>query len=208
MEHARQEPQYGPGNRTGAMENVTENPQIGVVRRRRAPLAILAIGLILVAGIVAWLLLRGSGGSAGPAPQPATIVTQAQLERVAASVDHPVYWAGPLAGYSYELTTTSNGRIYVRYLPEGVSAGDPRPNFLVVGTYTQKGSYEALKRAAKAGGGVTLGIDGGGIALFSSQAPTSVYFTYPDASYQVEVYNPVSDHARKLVLGGEITPIK
>jgi hypothetical protein len=191
------------------MENVTHSPQIGVRRRRLlVPLTMIALAIVLAAAAVAWFLLRGSGGVGGPAPRAATIVTQAQLERVASQVDHPVYWAGPLAGYSYELTTISNGRFYVRYLPEGVSAGDPRPNFMVVGTYTQKDSYDALKRAAKGGGGVTQGIDGGGIALFSSRAPTSVYFTYPDANYQVEVYNPSDDHARKLVLGGKITPIK
>jgi hypothetical protein len=208
MEHVRQEPRQQPGSRSHAMENVTQRPQIRVAKRRRTLLAMLALGAVVAAGTVTWLLLRGGEGTSEPAAQPATIVSEAQLARVAAQVDHPVYWAGPLVGYSYELTTTSNGRIYVRYLPQGVSAGDPRPNFLVVGTYTQKGSYEALKRAAKAGGGVTTGIDGGGIALFSSQAPTSVYFSYPDANYQVEVYNPVADHARKLVEGGKIKPIR
>ena len=207
MEHVRQEGRLEPGSSIHAMENVTQRPQIGVVRRRRVPLAMLALGTAGAIAIVAWLLLRGGGSAGGPAAQPASIVTRTQLERVAAQVDHPVYWAGPLPGYTYELTTTSNGRIYVRYLPERVNAGDPRPNFLVVGTYAQKGSFEALKRAAKTGGGVTIGIDNGGIALFSSQAPTSVYFTYPDANYQVEVYNPVGDHARKLVLGGRVTPI-
>jgi hypothetical protein len=175
---------------------------------RRNLLLLVGVAVAVGASAAAWLLLHDSGSAGGLAPRSATIVTQAQLERVAAQVDHPVYWAGPLKGYSYELTTTANGRIYVRYLPERVSAGDPRPNFLVVGTYAQPGSYEALKRAAKAGGGVTLGIDDGGIALFSSQAPTSVYFTYPDAKYQVEVYNPVTDHARRLVLGGTIRPIE
>jgi hypothetical protein len=174
--------------------------------RRVAPLAVLGVAALVAAGAVALLMLRG--GSSGPAPQPATIVSQAQLEHVAASVDHPVFWAGPKHGYSYELTTTGNGRFYVRYLPQGVKAGDPRPNFLVVGTYTEPGSYPALKRVARRGGGVLLPLGKGGIALLSPKAPTSVYFSYQDANYQVEVFNPSEDHARKLVLGGKIVPIK
>jgi hypothetical protein len=35
-----------------------------------------------------------------------------------------------------------------------------------------------------------------------------VYFGYPDAAYQVEVYAPGSGAARKLVLGGQVVPIR
>ena len=30
---------------------------------------------------------------------------------------------------------TTSGRVYVRYLPRGAAAGDPRAGFLTVGTY-------------------------------------------------------------------------
>jgi hypothetical protein len=199
-----QEPRPAAGTSPAVTENVARTWGRD---RRVAPLAVLGIAALVAAGVVAWLLLF-DGGSSGPAPRPATIVSQAQLEQVAASVDHPVFWAGPKQGYSYELTTTANGRFYVRYLPRRVKAGDPRPNFLVVGTYTQPDSYPALKRVATRGGGVLLRLGKGGIALVSPKAPTSVYFSYRDANYQVEVFNPSEDHARKLVLGGKIVPIK
>jgi hypothetical protein len=157
------------------------------------------------------LLLLSSGKSTPALPAPndhPALVSQAQLERLASSTDHPVYWAGPKSGYSYELTRTANGRIYVRYLPQGVKAGDPRPGFLVVGTYAQRGSYAYLKRAAKQGDSVSLALDNNGLAVYSSARPTSVYFTYPRAKYQVEVYDPSADRARRLVLGGKILPIR
>ena len=202
-----QEPRRPPGKGSSVAENAATVRRPAARGGRLAPLAVLGLAAVVAAGVVAWLLLRGTGGG-GVAVQPATLVSQAQLQQLAASVDHPVYWAGPKSGYSYELTTTSNGRFYVRYLPAGVKAGDTRPNFLVVGTYTQPGSYAALKRAAKRDGSVTLSIDNGGLALFSSKAPTSAYFSYPDAKYQVEVYDPSGDHARKLVVAGQIVPIK
>jgi len=209
MAKAWKEPPPTPGTQAVVVENVTRAKPRPSHKRRLMPVAVLSVALVIGAGIVAWLLLHnGESTASGPTPQAATIVSQAQLEQVAAAVDHPVYWAGPKPGYSYELTTSSNGRFYVRYLPPGVNAGDPRPNFLVVGTYTQPGSYEALEKAAKHGGTATLPIPDGGIALVSSRAPSNVYFTYPEAKYQVEVYDPSGDHARKLALGGHIVPIR
>jgi hypothetical protein len=101
----------------------------------------------------------------------------------------------------------SNGRIYVRYLPSGVKAGDPRPAYLVVGTYEQPGSFAYLKRASRNRGSVALDIGDGGIALFDSAHPSSVYFTYPGTRYQVEVYDP-SGGASRLVLAGAIRPLR
>ena len=160
--------------------------------------------------VVVWLFVHRTGSStpraaSGSGP---VLISQSQLEGLAASLDQPIYWAGPRAGYSYEVTVARGGRVYVRYLPLGVKAGDPRASFLVVGTYTEPGAFVDLKRAAKQTGSVSVGIEGGGIAVFSSQRPTSVYFSYPGAKYQVEVYSPSGNAARSMVLGGKITPIR
>ena len=114
---------------------------------------------------------------------------------------------GRRTGYSYELTRLTGDRTYVRYLPTGVRAGDPRASYLVVGTYAQPGSFANLKRASKQKGSVSLGIPGDGLAVFSPARPTSVYFGYPGKGYQVEVYSPSGQNARSLVLGGKITPV-
>jgi hypothetical protein len=185
---------------------------VGSIRaqRGRLTLVVLAIAVATAAAVVMLFLLHG-GRSASHLPAansgPA-IVSQAQLEHLAAATNHPIYWAGPKAGYSYELTRASDGRIWIRYLPRGVKAGDPRPGFLVVGTYAQAGSFAYLKHAAKKADSVSLALDHGGIALFNAARPTSVYFGYPRANYQVEVYDPSADSARQLVLAGEIIPVK
>lgn len=181
---------------------------------RRLPgarlLVLLGVGAAIAGGAAAWFAFRGDGGTpALPAPNSGpTLVSQAQLGRLASSIDHPVYWAGPKPGFSYELTNSSSGRIFIRYLPSGVKAGDPRPDFLVVGTYTQSGSFRDLKQAGKQKGSVALGIGNGGVALFNTRRPSSVYFAYPGTRYQVEVYDPSGEAARQLVLGGQIRPLK
>ncbi|HUK95956.1 MAG TPA: hypothetical protein VLU96_13010 [Gaiellaceae bacterium] len=194
------------------MESVAQETRERVrSRRSHLPIVVLGIAVAAAACVVAWLAVRGHGSTAKALPAvdggPA-LVSQAQLERLAGSVDHPVYWAGPKSGYSYELTNTSGGRIFVRYLPTGVRAGDPRPSFLVVGTYTQPGGFADLKRVAKRHGSVSFGLDGGGLAVFNTAKPTSVYFGYPGKAYQVEVYSPSAQTARSLVLAGKIAPIR
>jgi hypothetical protein len=196
---------------SGRLETATVSVENRSSRRRPyLPFVVLGLVAAVTAGLGVWFLLRGGAGSAAlPAPNGgAALVSQAQLERLAASASHPVYWAGPKNGFSYELTTTSTGRTFIRYLPRGVKAGDPRPDYLVVGTYTQPGSFADLRRAGKRKGSVALAIDDGGIALLSSKRPSSVYFAYPGTQYQVEVYNPSGKTARRLVLAGQIRPLR
>ena len=60
----------------------------------------------------------------------AKLVSLAVLKAKARASGHPVYWAGPRRGVSYELTEASDGRIYVRYLPRGQRAGSNKPFYL------------------------------------------------------------------------------
>jgi hypothetical protein len=180
---------------------------------RRAPtaqtqLVVLGLAVALAASVVVWLLVRDDGnpGVSVPTGRP-VLVTQAQLERVASSTHYPVYWAGPREGFSYELTRTSGGRFFVRYLPPGVTEGDPRPSFLVIGTYARPHGFADLRRASRRAGTVSVGLDRGGLVVFAAKHPQSVYFGYPDAQYQVEVFDPSGDTARKLVLAGTIRPV-
>lgn len=179
-------------------------------QRHHAPLVALALVVVALGIFVSALLING-GAKSQPLPATGagpTLVSQAQLARLAAATDHPLYWAGPRKGYSYELTRTAGGRTYIRYLPGGVRAGDPRPNFLVIGTYAQSDSYAYLKRAGRAEDEISLDIGNGGLALFSAARTTNVYFTYPGAKYEVEVFDPSGDSARRLVLGGKIAPLR
>jgi len=188
------------------MTTTSHNVHGRAVQRQLLPLLVLGVAVAVAALVVGWLLIArgGSGSAANGGPR---IVSQAQLERFAASVDHPVYWAGPKPGYSYELTS-SHGRIWVRYLPGGVNAGDTRANFLVVGTYELSGAFAGLQRVAKSPTSVSRSIADGGLLVYDGQRPTSVYFSYPGVKYQVEVYAPSPQDARSLVLGGKVTPVR
>ncbi len=170
-------------------------------------LVLLVIALILF--VFAVLLLRGHDGGKTTLPPLGTpaAVSETQLKALAAQSKQPIYWAGPKKG-AYELTRTTDGRIYVRYLPSTDKVGDRTPNYLTVGTYPAKQAFPAIKRAAARSGGVSVKIDRGGLLVFNVSTPKSVYFSYPKSGYQVEVYDPSPQQARTLVLDGKITPIK
>ena len=94
-----------------------------------------ALAVAVALGFAGWLVLRGGGEDNSRADQPvSSALTQSELRALPAETGHPVYWAGPRRGYSYEVTRPTDGNVYVRYLPPGVAAGDERPAFTTVGT--------------------------------------------------------------------------
>ena len=171
---------------------------------------LLALGLaVLVAAcVVGWLLFahRGTAAPTNVASGPA-LVTAEQLASTARALGHPVYWAGPRDNWSYELTVTKSGRVYVRYLPRGAKAGDPRSSFLTVGTYPGVNAYANLKKVSTGPAVHSNLLPKGGLMVAPKSLPKSVYIAYPKGDYQVEVYDAAPGAARRLTLNGLITPV-
>jgi hypothetical protein len=178
---------------------------------RQARVLFLLAGL-LGAAIVVFLIIWLAGGHSSkvvtlPQNGGPSAVSVSQLQKLASSAGHPVYWAGSKSG-AYELTQTRDGRIYIRYLPSATKVGDRAAKYLTVGTYPQKHAFRSIQRAARRRGAVSLQLPRGGLLVFNRQAPKSIYFGYPGTNYQVEVYDPSPAQARTLVVGGRIKPIK
>jgi hypothetical protein len=196
-------------------DNVSEDypPRIdqGATRRRPTRLPQVRIGAVAAIAVavafVTWLIVHNGNESSGPKQTGSVAVSVGELRSLQASLRRPVYWAGSKSGFQYELTKTSQGQLYVRYLPAGVDVGDAQARFLTVGTYPQAKAFARLQAAARARGAVTVPIRGRGLAFYNKRRPTSVYFTYPGANYQVEVYDPSPALARSLVASGRVRPV-
>jgi hypothetical protein len=195
-----------------APNTTTERLAAAVPHRTRTltnalALSLVAVLLIALISFGALLTLRGHEGKTTlpPVGSPAA-VSESQLKSLASESSQPIYWAGPKHG-TYELTRTTDGRTYIRYLPSADRVGDRTPNYLTVGTYPTKQAFSALRRAAARDGAVSANVDHGGMLVFNNSAPKSVYFSYPKSGYQVEVYDPSPLQARGLVLSGSIKPI-
>src|SRR5207253_8975722 len=99
--------------------------------------------------VVAWVVIGqvGSSTTNSPSYQPIAPValSASGLATLAGTVGQPIYWAGPQHGYLYELKRTSDGNVYVRYLPPGVAVGAPGAAYLTVATYPFPGALQALR---------------------------------------------------------------
>jgi hypothetical protein len=192
----------------------------GPIARIRSRPIVLASAAILAAAVAAGVIVAATSGSPKSAASSSTTrspagtssgttveaISVAALRALPASLGHSVYWAGPQAGATYELTRTPDGRVYVRYLTGGAKVGSPLPDFLTVGTYVVPNAYTAVSTAASQPGAVKVPLNGG-VAFYNRARPTSVYFAFPGANVQVETYDPSAAVARRLVETGAIKPI-
>jgi hypothetical protein len=179
-------------------------PKLRKIHRSALFAAIAALAIVALAGCGG-----GSKGSTSTSPQraPAVAASVSDLKNLQSSLRHPIYWVGAKSSYTYELTKTTGGNVYVRYLPSGVKVGDSRPDFLTVGTYPQANAYQNIQTAAKRKGAHETKLPGGGLAVQNSGRPTSVYVAYPNSSLLIEVFDPSARVARSIVRSGQVRPL-
>ena len=180
------------------------------------------LALAAAAGLIAWFFINRSDDSTSTSGTttslgettptqttatsiPAAAFSAADIAQISRSTGQPIYWAGPKAGFRYELTKTSTGKVYVRYLPKGVEVGDPRAAFLIVATYPFPGAYNALRKVSR---GHLIPLAGKGIAAVDQSYQKSVHLAFPGVQYQVEVYDPSPATARRVAVSGDVSPVQ
>ena len=175
----------------------------------------LVLGAVVVIALVAWLLTKGDDANDKAKPAAGlvqigtpTVLSEAKLHEFGGAQPTPVYWAGPLPNRRYEVTQTSAGRSYVRYLTPRASIGDAAPRFLTVGTYPGTNAYGALQAIARRSSSESVKTQSGALVVYDKKKPTSVYFAFPGQNFQVEVYDPRGDRARRFVLGGKVQRVR
>jgi hypothetical protein len=178
------------------------------------------IALALAAAFAAWLLVRGNDDSSGSTTAQTTTSGQtttaavgpmaadpAALRAIARDAEHPVYWLGPRRNRVYELTRTSSGRIFIRYLPPGVRVGNRAARFTIVGTYRVENAYDVLLDLSQQQGQRSAPVPGGGLAVYSTSSPSNVYVAYPGSDVQIEVFDPSAERALRLATSGRVVPV-
>ncbi len=195
-----------------ASEPIRQIRRADLLRRPRVRLGAV-IALAVAAGLISWLVVGGNNSTSQPKTAVAegsrpgagpVAISAAGLKKLQAAVHHPIYWAGPKPGYTYEVTQKSNGTIYVRYLPTGVRVGDPRGDFLIIVTYPYANGLLALKRVENGKG---ISVPHGGLALVHQGYPKSVHLAYPGVDYQIEVYDPSPRVSRQVATSGQVRPV-
>ena len=136
-----------------------------------------------------------------------TAATRADLQTFAQRVGHPIYWAGPKPGYTYELSTTSNGSVFIRYLPAGVRVGDARAQLPDGGDVPVSRRLRGGRRGPRTPARPRSSSRAAGSASSTPRYPKSIHLAYPGSDYQIEVYDPSPSAGRKLVASGAISPV-
>lgn len=156
--------------------------------------------------LVAGGRLQPLPGSPTPTRPTVVAVGLKGLKQIASSLARPIYWAGPRAGVTYELTRLGDGRIYLRYMPPGVAARSSR-SVLTISTLPLRHAFAITRAGGKSTRAKMLALPRGGIATV---APTdeSVYLAYPGSNYQAEVSAPSAGAAARLASSGHIVPVR
>jgi hypothetical protein len=179
------------------------------------------VAIAIAAAFVIWLVVRGNDNSSDKTTTTGTTETTAaeqkpvgpiaatpgSLRALSASSGKPIYWVGPRAGTTYEFTRTAGGRVYVRYLPHGAKIGNRSAAFTIVGTYPTPNAHKVLTQLAKQPNERSVPSPGGGVAVYSTTAPTNVYVAFPGEDVQIEVFDPSAAKARRLVTTGRVAPV-
>jgi hypothetical protein len=159
-----------------------------------------ATGLVAAGRLAAFGNLKSKVGGTK-----AAAISREGLKSLASSLGHPVYWAGPKNGYTYELTRTASGQVYLRYLPRGVKVGTKEP-YLTVATYPFRGAFGAILALEKRKNAAKIKLAGGGRAVVDPDKK-SIHLAYPGSQYEVEVFDPSPSRARQVVESGQISTV-
>jgi hypothetical protein len=195
------------------MSAVPASAAAAAARNQRRPRGRLVLALVLVAVLAAgatYAALRLAGDDAPalpPAGEPA-LLDAATLAAISAAVGHDVYGVRAPAGTRPEVTRGSDGEVWVRYLGGEAKLGDPRADYLTVGTYPRRDALAAAKAAAKGDRQRSAALPDGGVMLWSVERPESVYAAGPGSDLLVEVYSPDPEAARELVSSGAVAPLR
>lgn len=120
----------------------------------------------------------------------------------------PIYWNGPQTDTQYELTKSTSGAIFIRYLPKGKPVGTTDP-FLTVATYPEAQGYDHLKDAAASGERVSSQTTtNDALVLVREHSPLSTHFSFPGQQFQVEVFSPREGESKSDVLSGTVTILR
>jgi hypothetical protein len=164
---------------------------------------------VLAVGLAAFLIVSHlRGGESRKDGSTDGVLSRSELLGRAGTLSHPAYWLGPQPGASsYELTTADE-QIYVRYLP-GAEPENPRPDFLIVGTYVVPDAWHALKLLvagnAKQKEKLTKG---NGFEMMSSPSSKHAFVVFDNhPELQVEVFSPNAGDPQRLASSGALRPL-
>jgi hypothetical protein len=135
-------------------------------------------------------------------------LSEKELLNVVGQAPNPVYWSGPIAGYSYLLKIDENGSSLVEYVAPKSLDPKQESNFRQIATYYSKGAWEKSLVASNGAGFSSFKNSDGSLVFYSIDNANDVFMAFPDKDYQIEIFDNRAGQALSLsVLVGQIRQI-
>ena len=184
-------------------ESIRNNPRLQNFKITPKQRIGLFVGVALVISFVAWLITGSSNRNDVSAPPgtvsqspatslteiPAVIVSKEDLLSATKDVGFPVYWNGEMKDTKIELTVLSEGKVYVRYLPNDVAVGAGEPYFTVASYYDPE-AFGKVQSLGSTTGSKFIRYSGGAIAASASEEEQNIYFAFDLNPVLYNIYSP------------------
>jgi hypothetical protein len=135
-------------------------------------------------------------------------LSEEELLQVARNAPNPIYWSGPISGYSYLLKLDENGSSLLEYVaPESLDSKQAS-SVRQVATYFSKGAWEKSLVASNAAGFSSFKNSDGSLVFYSIDNANDVFMAFPNKDFQIEIFDNRAGQALSLsVLDGQIRQI-
>jgi hypothetical protein len=135
-------------------------------------------------------------------------ISESDLLEIAKKHDMPIYWSGPISGYSYVLTLDERGSSILKYIPESGTAASLLDAKREIATYNSDKAWEKSLVAANKAGLSNFKNADGSLVFYATNNASDVFMAFKDADVQVEIFDSRAGQALSLaLLEGQIRPV-
>ena len=135
-------------------------------------------------------------------------ITELELVEIAKKHSLPIYWSGPISGYSYILTLDDRGSAILKYLPESGTAASRLDARREIATYNSDQAWQKSLIAANKAGLSNFRNADGSLVFYATNNASDVFMAFEDVDVQVEIFDSRAGQALSLaLLEGQIRPV-
>ena len=135
-------------------------------------------------------------------------LSEDELIEIADGHNLPIYWSGPIQGYTYSLILDSEGSSILKYIPESGTATYLKGAQREIATYqAAEGWDKSIVAANKIGINSFRNADGS-LVFYGLNNASDVFMAFEDEDLQVEIFDSRAGQALSLaMLAGQIRPV-
>lgn len=135
-------------------------------------------------------------------------LSEDELIEIASIHNLPIYWSGPIRGYTYSLILDSEGSSILKYIPESGTATYLNGAQREIATYQAVNAWDKSIVAANKTGITNFRNADGSLVFYGINNASDVFMAFQDEDLQVEIFDSRAGQALSLaMLVGQIRPV-